>query len=76
MIRVSNQDSPWTIEIPLVLSLEIRYICSIIDRNTFEPLDVTIYVYGPWLEKRESVSLAHRGVWSLRTVETWSETQI
>ena len=76
MIRVSNQDSSWTIEIPLVLSLEIRYICSIIDCNSFEPFDVKIYIYGPWLEKRESVSLAHRGIWSLRTVETCPETQL
>lgn len=76
MIRVSNQDSPWTIKIPLVLSLEIRYICSIIDCNTFEPFDVKIYVYRPWWEKRESVSLAHQRVWSLRTVETCFETQL
>ena len=31
MIGMSNQDTPWTIEISLVLPLEVRYIGAVID---------------------------------------------
>lgn len=31
MIRVSDQDTAWTIKIPLVLPFEVRYVRSIVD---------------------------------------------
>lgn len=67
MIRVSNQDTPWTIKISLVLALQVWYIRSVIDRYCLEPFHVTINIHRPWKEKPESVSPVQQGKWSLRT---------
>ena len=59
---MSNQDTPWTIEISLVLPLEVRYICTVIDGDGLESFNVTINVNWPWKTRLESVSAVHRGI--------------
>ena len=56
MIGVSDQDTPRTIKISLVIAFQVWYVCSIVDWLCLEPIDITVNVDWPCKRDLESGS--------------------